>query len=77
MYLLSMSGHIVNYYTTAIFIAYSNSTVNPLIYGIGNRDLRNAFLAICSKRKRNEMAPVTTAITAISMRERKIAETNM
>ncbi|XP_052089331.1 cannabinoid receptor type 1A-like [Mytilus californianus] len=72
-----MSGQIASYYTTSIFIAYFNSTVNPLIYGIGNRELRNSFLAICSKQKRNEIAPVTTVITAISMTERKIAESNV
>ncbi|XP_063406045.1 adenosine receptor A2a-like [Mytilus trossulus] len=72
-----ISGQIASYYTPAIFIAYFNSTVNPLIYGIGNRDLRNSFIAICSKQKRNEIAPFITATTAVSMTERKTAETNM
>lgn len=53
------------YYTPAVFIAYFNSTVNPIIYGIGNRELRKSFLASCCRRKPT-VAPDNTLFTTVS-----------
>ena len=66
-----------DYSTTAVFIAYFNSTVNPIMYGIGNKELRNSFLGMCWRRKENRVVPVVTGLTNITLHQINMTETKV
>ena len=64
------------YWYPVVFLAYFNSTVNPMIYGIGNRDLRMSLMELCFGRKHDAEIPSNlTKVTTIAKFEDSIGHT--
>ena len=55
------------FYSIGVIFAFSNSAVNPLLYGFGNRSVRNAFM--------NSIACLTTEDNSLILSYRRSRET--